>query len=150
MNFNQPEGTIVEIETRGEMRKRTNRERNAARRAGNRDKKTARHAEELRPDENVLNQPSGTIVDIETRGQMRERTKREQKAAKRAENRERKAARYAEELRPDENALNQHGGTSVVEIETVGEIRKKQKRERKAARRAEKPRSREYQRSLCF
>src|SRR5438105_9029208 len=33
MNFNQHEGNIVEIETRGEKRKRKNRERQAARRA---------------------------------------------------------------------------------------------------------------------
>jgi len=48
MNFNQPEEPIVEIETRGEVRKRRHRERNAARRAANREQKAATRPEELR------------------------------------------------------------------------------------------------------
>src|SRR6266542_3746499 len=89
------------------------------------------------------NQPETTIVEIETRGEMRKRARRERDAARRAANRKRKSA--AEEPRPDENILRQPGGTTSIEIETRGEMRKRARRERETARRAQKLRSRECQ-----
>src|SRR5262249_32965230 len=89
MNFNQPEGTIVKIETRGEMRKRKHREQNAASRAENnaRASKIRKESQSIGCQmRDVPNQPRGTIVvETETRGEMRKRKNREQTAARRAE-----------------------------------------------------------------
>src|SRR4051812_26149545 len=99
MNFNQPKGNIARIETRGEMRMRTDRERKAARRATDHEQTTTRHAGKLKPDENVLGKPGGTIVvETETRGEMRMRADREQKAARRARDHGQKTVRHAETL----------------------------------------------------
>src|SRR4051794_39995338 len=76
----------TKTETRGEKRKRINRERDAARRAGNCERKITRHAAKLQLDGKILGQSEGMIVvKTKTRGEMRKKQKRQEMATLRAE-----------------------------------------------------------------
>src|SRR4051812_4607281 len=102
MNSNQAKSAFIDIETRGEKRKRARCERDAARSARNY-RQQPRESPQL--NENVQSEPGGIFVaEIETRGEKRKRAHHERDAVRRTKNQKQKPA---ERHQLDQNGLSQ-------------------------------------------